>query len=322
VKGTYNGLVYVADNVTPESSGYITFTTTSKGLAGGFTAKLQLGGNKYSFSGPFDASGNYSKTVSGLNINITIDLHGGDRITGTISNGIWTATVLANRDINKKGHLTPLAGNYTMVMQPIDSSMGNGVGTVSITSAGNVKWSLTLADGTKIGQSTTLGKDGSWPMYAQPYKNGGVAVGWMNFASPTNGANGFNGQCLWSKPAGSAIYPAGLTNSLNVIGSPYKPVPKAYAPFGDSIVVLSGGGFATPVTNSVTWGANNKITSGASLKLSVNPASGLIQGSLTTGPGKAGMVPFQGVLFEKDNLGRGFFLGAGQSGTVIFAPNN
>jgi hypothetical protein len=323
VKGTYNGLVYVADNVTPESSGYITFTTTAKGIVGSFSAKLELAGKKYSFSGQFDSSGVYTNSnVNGFAVNFVIDLHGGDRITGTISNGSWTAALMANRVVNQKANRTHLAGNYTMVMQPIDSSMGNGVGTISINNNGNVKWTLTLADGTKIGQSTTLGKDGSWPMYSQPYKNGGVAVGWMYFASPTNGANGFNGQCLWIKPAGSAVYPGGLTNSLNVIGSPYKAPPAAFHPFGNSTVVFSGGGLSAPVTNSVTWGANNKISSSASLKLSVNSPSGLIQGTMIIGPGKAGMVPFQGVLFEKDNVGLGFFLGAGQSGSMTFAPNN
>jgi hypothetical protein len=72
----------------------------------------------------------------------------------------------------------------------------------------------------------------------------------------------------------------------------------------------------------VTWGSNNKISSGSSLKLNVSSTSGLFQGTLAVGGGKSGTVSFQGVLFEKDNVGLGFFLGSGQSGTVIFAPNN
>ena len=39
--------------------------------------------------------------------------------------------------------------------------------------------------------STTLGKDGSWPLYAAPYKGGGVALGWMKFG--TVPADGFDG---------------------------------------------------------------------------------------------------------------------------------
>jgi len=149
-----------------------------------------------------------------------------------------------------------------------------------------------------------------------------VAVGWVAFDSVTNNQNGFNGQCVWTKPNGSPVYPGGLTNTLKVIGSPFKAPPTAFHASGDWKIVLSGGGLFTPVTNSVTWEANNKISPNPSVKLNINPASGLFQGTWTAGPGKAGMVPFQGVLFEKDNVGFGFFLGSGQSGAVTFAPNN
>ena len=97
VKGTYNGLVYDTTGVNTASSGYITIVTTvSKSSQGSFSAKLQLGGKKYSFSGSFDSTGAYStpNPVSGLTISLQIDLHGGDRITGQISNGDWTAALL------------------------------------------------------------------------------------------------------------------------------------------------------------------------------------------------------------------------------------
>ncbi len=322
VKGTYNGLVADANNVTGENSGYLSIAVTAKGLQGSYSAKLQLGTAKYSFSGLIDSTGAFSvtKPVSGLQINLSVDLQGGDLISGTITSGSSTLTVLANRAVYSKSHTTPFAGDYTMVMQPIDGSMGNGVGTVTVDKLGNVKWTLTLADGTKIGQSTTLAKDGSWPLYSEPYKNGGVTIGWMMFnGSPTNG---FNGQCVWVKPGGSPVYPGGLTNSLNVIGSPFKAPPKAFPAFGEATVILRGGGMSSPMTNSVTWGANNKVSSSSSVKLTVNAKSGLFEGTVAVAPGKGGTVPFQGVLFEKDNVGLGFFLGSGQSGTVIFGPNN
>jgi hypothetical protein len=322
VKGTYNGLVADPNNVTGETSGYITITITTKGLQGSFSAKLQLGGQKYSFSGSIDSTGAFTvaKPVSGLQINLAVDLQGGDQITGMISTGSASLTVQANRSVYSKSHPTPFVGNYTMVMQPIDSSMGNGVGTVAVDKLGNVKWTLTLADGTKFGQSTTLAKDGSWPLYSEPYKTGGVAIGRMIFnGSPTNG---FNGQCVWIKPGGSPVYPGGLTNSLNVIGSPFKAPPKAFQAFGGSRIVLSGGGLSSPMTNTVTWAPNNKVSASPSVKLSVNTKSGLFEGTVAVAPGKGGTVPIHGVLFEKDNVGLGFFLGAGQSGTVTFGPNN
>ncbi|HWC59771.1 MAG TPA: hypothetical protein VHC44_08760 [Verrucomicrobiae bacterium] len=318
VKGTYNGLVYDPNNVTAANSGYVTITTTvnKKSGQGSFSAKLQMGGKKYSFSGPFDASGAYTGNVGGLTVSLQIDLYGGDRITGQISNGSWTVSLLANREVFSKTHLASLAGTYTMVIQPTDGSMGNSVGSVTVSTTGAVKWAFTLADGAKIGGSTTLSKDGAWPLYSQPYKNGGVTVGWMQFGAKSS--DGFDGPCVWTKPSGSGVYPQGLTKGVTVSGSYFK-TPSA---FGSSQLILSGGGLAEPIVNTVTWQANNKVVAGSGVKLSVNASSGLFQGTVAVAPGKGGTVSFQGVLFEKNNIGLGFFLGSGQSGTVSFAPNN
>ena len=321
VKGTYNCLVY--DSAAPKSanSGYITITTTAKKNTGSFTAKLQLGLTKYSFSGVFDASGAYSARVGALNINLLLDLHGSDVVTGQISSGNWTAQVQANRAVFSKTHPASLAGNYTMIVQPGDSTTGTGVGTVTVDASGNVSCSLTLPDGTKVSQSTTLSKTGSWPLYSAPYKTGGMVVGWLQFAGTR--ADGFDGQCVWTKPAGAGTpYSGGLTNGVTVSGSLYQ-APPSFRAFGNSKVILNGGGLTAPLTNGVTWGVDNKILSDkntTSLKLSLTTASGLFKGTVTD-PASGHVVSFQGVLFEKNNVGLGFFLGPNQSGAVSFVPN-
>lgn len=324
VKGTYNGLVYNSDGVTSTTSGYITITTTVKGKTsqGSFSAKLQLGTAKYSFSGVFDANGSNTTKLGALTINLVIDLNGGDRITGQISNGSFTASLLANRAVFDKTHPTSFSGNYTMVIQPGDGTMGHGIGTVKVDATGNVNVSLVLPDGTKLTQKTTLSKTGSWPLFGVPYKTGGVAIGWMQFGSKST--DGFDGQSVWIKPGGmSAPYTSGLTSSLTVSGSLYKTPPVSYRAFGNSKVIFNGGGLSTPITNSVTWGLDNKMVTekGASLKLSLTASSGLFKGT-TVDPATGHSVSFQGVLFEKNDVGLGFFLGGDQSGTVNFVPNN
>jgi len=319
VKGTYNGLVFNPSDVTAAKSGYITITTSAKGAQGSFSAKLEMGGKKYSAAGPFDASGAYSGRIGPWTLHLLIDLHGADVITGDITDGNWTATLQANRAAFGKTHFTSLAGSYTLVIQPADASMGNGIGTLTVDSSGNVKWNLVLPDGTKLKESTTISKDGSWPLYSDPYKSGGLIIGWMKFGG--SASDGFDGGSVWIKPAGiSAIYPQGLSVGVNVSGSHYK-TPPSYRAFGSSKVILNGGGLAAPVTNSVTWGSDNKVSnlSGNSLKLSVTPTTGMFQGTVATGNGT---VSFQGVLFEKNDVGLGFFLGSEQSGTVSFVPNN
>ncbi len=281
---------------------------------------MQIGGSKYSLSGSFDPSGYYSKTVGSLTVSLQIDLHGGDQITGQVSSGNWKAALQAYRVGFDKGHPTGLAGSYTMVIQPTEGTMGNGIGTLTVDGSGNVKWNLTLPDGTKLNESTTLSKNGTWPLYSDPYKSGGVMIGWMKFG--VRASDGFDGQAVWTKPNGaSAIYPKGLTKGVTVTGSFYK-APPYYRAFGSSKVILNGGGLTSPVTNSVTWGLDNKVQGGSSMKLSLNPATGVFQGTVSVGSGKGGTVPFQGVLFEKNDVGLGFFLGSDQSGSVSFAPNH
>jgi hypothetical protein len=319
VKGVYNGLVYDPNAPTSADSGYITISTTA---SGSFSAKLQMGGKKYSFSGTFDSTGAKTVTLGSLTINLLLDLHGGDQITGQITNGTWTATLQANLAVFGKANQTSLAGTYTIVVQPGDATMGNGIGTLKVDTSGNVTCSLVLPDGAKVTEKTTLSKSGAWPLYAAPYKSSGMTIGWMQFGSTP--ADGFDGQSVWAKPAGMAApYSGGLTNGVTVSGSLYKAPPVGYRAFGGSKVIFNGGGLSAPITNSVTWGIDNKVVPASntkSLKLSLSSSTGLFKGTVVD-PASGHSVPFQGVLFEKNNVGLGFFLGAGQSGTVSFAPN-
>ena len=319
VKGIYNGLVFDPENPIVANSGYITFTTTAKGS---FTAKLQMGGKKYSFSGQFDVSGSSTVTVGSFKVTLLLDLHGGDKITGQITDGNWTASIQANLNVFGKTHPASLAGAYTVVAQPDEGVMGVGVGTASVDSSGNVTWSVTLPDATSLSGKTTLSKAGAWPIYAAPYSSKGLVTGWMQFGS--NAAAGFSGGSVWTKPSGvSAPYMSGLTNGVTVTGGLYKAPPSGFHAFGNSKIVLNGGGLSTPITNSVTWGADNKIVSeksSAPVKLSLTSSTGLFKGTVTD-PTTGKTVSFQGVIFEQNNAGLGFFLGGNQSGDVSFAPN-
>jgi hypothetical protein len=319
VKGVYSGLIYDQQNgVVSASSGYVTIATTA---SGSFTAKMQLGGKSYSFSGQFSASGTNNTKVGPWTINLLLDLHGGDVITGQITGGNSTLSLQANLNVFGKANPAPLAGAYTMVVHGIDSSMGNGIGTATVDSLGNVQWNMTLPDGTKLSEKTALSKTGVWPLYAAPYTGKGIVIGWIQFTGAVS--NGFSGQCAWTKPSGStAPYSGGLTNAISVSGSNYKQPPVAFRAFGGSQVVFTGGGLSAPITNSVNWGPDNKIgnLSLNKLSLSVTPTTGLFKGTVVD-PSTGKTVQFQGVLFEKGNVGLGYFSGGNQSGTVSFAPN-
>jgi len=318
VKGVYNGLVYDPNGITSANSGYITITTTT---GGGFTAKLQLGGASYSFSGQFSyPSGTNSAKAGPWTVGLLLDLQGGYQITGQVSNGGTNLNLQAYLDVYNKTNLTALNGAYTMVVQSGNGTMGNGIGTLNVDTLGNVQCNLTLPDGATLSQKTTLSKGGVWPLYGTPYKNGGVVIGWVQF----NGAssNGFSGQCVWAKPGGAgAPYTGGVTNAITISGSAYVVPPLAYRAFGNAQIVFSGGGLTSPITNSVTWSPlDNKIVNhGANqMSLSLTPKTGLFKGTVVQ---SGHSVPFQGVLLENNNVGLGFFPGGNLSGGVSFAPN-
>ncbi len=319
VKGIYNGLIYDPSSVVTVDSGYVTITTT---LKGSFTAKMIFGGKSYSFSGQFGADGSNVTTLGQFTINLLLDLHGGNQITGQISNGSWTALLQADLAGFGKTNPTPLAGNYTMVIQGGSTAIGSGIGTANVDTSGDVNWSFTLQDGTKVSSKTTLSKTGAWPLYATPYKNGGVLIGWMQFLDGT-ATNGFGGDCVWAKPQSvSPLFSGGLTNQVTVQGSLYQAPPLGFHSFGSSQIVFNGGNLASPITNSVTWGVDNKIVNNSAnkLSLSLTAKTGLFNGTVVD-PSSGKSVSFQGVLYEKGNVGLGFFPGGNQSGGVNFAPN-
>jgi len=88
----------------------------------------------------------YSGTVSGLTLSLVVDLHGGDRITGQITDGNWGPQRCRRIEfVFSKTHPTSFAGAYTIVADPGDSTMGTGIGTLTVDTLGNVKWKPRVA---------------------------------------------------------------------------------------------------------------------------------------------------------------------------------
>ncbi|HXU78987.1 MAG TPA: hypothetical protein VN794_20585, partial [Methylomirabilota bacterium] len=102
--GTYNGLFYSVNGITPGGSGYVTAKTTAQGS---YSAKLNLAGKTYSLSGRFDAAGRATNTVarvgaSALKVELQLDLSGGDQLRGRVSSGNWSSDLLADRVVWSK----------------------------------------------------------------------------------------------------------------------------------------------------------------------------------------------------------------------------
>ena len=71
-------------------------------------------------------------------------------------------------------------------VDPSTQPGGDGYGTAAVDAAGNLRFSGTLGDGTKISPVTFLSASGQWPFYSSLYSGKGSILGWLTFSSETN----------------------------------------------------------------------------------------------------------------------------------------
>jgi len=325
VAGNFQGLFYDTNDVTPQSSGFFSALVKSSGA---FSAKLLLAGKTYSSSGQFLLDGSYSNSIarkglSPIGVQLQLDL-AGDTLAGLISDGTnWTAELLANRAVFAKTNQTPLNGKYTLLIPGAEESEtgpgGDGFGTVTVDTLGNVTITGALADGTKISQKTFVSGGGLWPFYASLYSGNGSVFGWL--AITNEATNDMDGLVTWFKlpQANSKFYPGGFTNNQpNVVASRYQftnNVPVLN--FSTGQVWLANGNLSQSFTNTIVLGTNNKVTGTNKLSFTITTASGAFKGSAIS-PDTGKPIPFSGVILEKQGFGGGFFLGTNQAGRVFF----
>jgi hypothetical protein len=336
VSGTYNGLFYESQGISIPSSGSFTANVTTRGK---FSAALLFLGRKYSLSGQFNSSGLATNTVvrralSTLTVELQLDLSGGDQIQGRVTDGTWSAPLLANRaTFSATGNPAPYAGAYTLMLPgtpgSIQTPAGNGFGTVKIDSTGRIIFAGTLADGAKVAQTTTISKSGVWPLWGTLYSTEGSILGWLTFANRPG--DDINGVVTWTKsPQASArYYPAGFVFPISAVGSKFvSSVGIAELNLSSGRVELVDGNLAQGVTNQVTLAFNNKITGtgGSTVAISIAPSSGLLTGTVLD-PATGRSIAVRGAILQKQNLGYGYFLGVNltgwglsQSGWFYFGP--
>jgi hypothetical protein len=326
--GNYDGLFYEVGEVRQASAGFFTVSSTPRKT---YSGRLQLGANRYTFSGQLDLQGVATNIIQRRGANpLTVEFQAGacdqaDQITGRVTDGIWVATLLGNRAVfNSKTNPAPYAGSYTLCIrgQNNDPSVpaGDGFGTVRVSTSGQAKFVGALADRTKVSQSVSLSKNGNWPLYVSLYSGKGSLVSWLTFTNQAN--SDLNGKLSWIKTAGvvSPFYPAGFTNECNLVGSVYVPPVGAMnhvLQLTNALVEFSGGNLSPDFTNSVALGQYNRVTNLSSnrLTLSFSLSTGTFRGSVVD-PVSRRPLTFSGAVFQKLDIGCGFLLGTNQSSRV------
>jgi hypothetical protein len=326
--GAYHGLFYVTNDAAEDSSGSFVATVTSTGA---FNAKLRLGAGNYSYAGEFSATGTASKSIvrpglTPLLVQLQLDLSNGP-MTGTISDGTWTADLVADAAVYSKANPAPQAGKYTLLIPGSENATaqpgGNGFGAVTVSESGAVTFSGILGDGTPVSASSIVSSEGQWPFYVSLYGGKGSILGWLSFTN--NGV--ISGQVGWFKlpQATAKLYSGGFTNSTEVMGSVYQytndlPV----LGFTQGQLSLTNGDLGQSITNQIDLGPGSQQTDEgagkqAGYKLTFKTASGLFTGSVID-PATGKPIQVNGVVLQNQNFGAGLFLGTTESGSVLLAP--
>jgi hypothetical protein len=325
--GNYNGLFFNLNDVTQDTSGSFTLSLNAKGS---FSGNLRLGGARLGLSGQFNLHGTAQKIIARRNnkplkVTLQFDPLDSDRITGTVTDGIFIADLVGDRAVfNVRQNPAPQAGQYTMVL-PGASDMtsapgGHSFGTIKVDKGGKLRMSGSLADGTKISQAVPISKNRDWPLYIPLYGGRGSLLSWIKFEA--SDAADLHGDIIWSKPAlpTAKMYPGGFTLSTTASGSQYtRPAAGNYVlSLSDGQVVLRGGGLDHDIINQIQVDARNRVTnlSDNKLNLTFTPTTGLFKGRVTD-PATSKPISFSGVILQKSNAGLGWFMGQNQqSGTL------
>lgn len=334
----YAGLVYSANPDVGDQSGMFEMSVFANEKFGG---RMWIGNRHAGFSGQFDTNGAAEVVVQIINNDVcdTCDIEtqdlwdvefqlspDADSISGGLHflyGGLPDGTLSGKRSSFNPTNAVPSAGKFTFIFSgsgdPANTNLptGNGFGTITIDSSGNVRFGGSLADGSAFPHSTLLCDDGTFPVFALLYSGKGMIQGWVGMTNSPDAD--LTGDVIWVKSvfAAHSFFPAGFTNDLAVVGSRYirtNPV----VDWTNGVVIFQGGTLSSPFTNAILLNARNAVDnfSSKTMALNIQLDSGLFNGWAKE-PLSGERISFKGVILQKQSSGFGYFLDAPLSGQVL-----
>jgi hypothetical protein len=318
--GAYNGLFNEDSGASIRSAGSISNFVV--GNTRTFSGKLYVAGASYLISGSLNPLGAVTKTIlrgakPNLDVSLQMEFASGTRqIKGIVScqSEGWTSRLRADQAFYNSATHNPMASRYTMAIPPLNTSdtnfpVGYGYGLITNSVTGLASMTGALADMTQIKFASPISKNGDWPVCIDLYSHQGLLHGWINFSNGTP-----TGRLTWLKPEQSTAtnmtsktFAAGVNNSVEIIGSPYRAISPVLAFDSNALdlnTAIDSATFSISVTN------NTSITSPTHISGSVATTTGLI--SLSLPATVAGGVPraAYAVVLQNTNAAVGMVSGA------------
>jgi hypothetical protein len=325
-KGTFNGLFYETNQVRLGHSGAFTLKMTDRGA---YTAAVRVGGRKHPATGQFNLEGQATNIVvrpgtNALTISWAAALDGSDQITGTVSDGSWSAGLLGDRAVYGKTNPPAEAGNYTLVLLGNPGTVfgpgGDSYGTVRVDGNGGVTLKAQLADHSVLASKASLSKHGHVPVYGGLYGGQGAILGWVSFSDRPG--TDCDGVLSWIKPvvAGARYYPDGFASESALLGSRYVRPGHANPLLSLTNGTVSAEGAALPgmCVDNVLLAPDSTMTSLGpdAVAWKFNLANGLFSAKVTPNNGSPAFTG-KGAALQKGNFASGYFLRTNLSGRIL-----
>jgi hypothetical protein len=257
-----------------------------------------------------------------LTMKLKLDTTGGSQqITGTVSVGSWTSQLVADRAVFSATNPCRYAGTYNFSWpgnpDSTNSPGGDSYGSVMVSPSGLMVGVIRLADGFTTTQTVPISKNGRWPLFGTLFGKE-LVTGWVQF---TNGT--LSGNIDWVKAAiPTGYYHGGFTNTgdnaASLIGSKWV-APAVGSGLNITLPQVSflGGNLDPDLAPVVTYNSGTRTISSQNPAISMRllPNIGMFDGQFVD-PSSGLKRSISGVLLQKQNQARGFFLGTDQSGAV------
>jgi hypothetical protein len=326
VSGPYNGLYFETNQIQQATSGILSLFVTPRGT---YSGRLQSGNRRAPFCGQLDPGCQASNVIAQPNtspLEIQFRVDGNGQLNGQISDGGTGSTLAAERtSFNFRTSRAPFAGRYTCVLpgQGTDPAAPQafGFGVARVNANGSAIFIGTLADGSRISQSTLVSDSRVWPFYVPLYSGSGSILGQLTFTNQVG--TDLNGVVNWIKPGSpnTRYYAAGFTNQSQMIGSSFSipsPITQPVLELPEAFIAFTGGNLGLGFTNTVSIGRTSRVANQSPnlLNMTFSITTGTFLGSVID-PVSGAMMPFSGVVFQKNAVGYGLLMGADQTSSVF-----
>jgi len=235
-----------------------------------------------------------------------------------------------------------LAAKYTAIFaarDPLEQNLdadqfpqGDGFALAVVSRAGRVRLRGALADGSKVSFGNALSKNNTLPFHVLTDKKKGSITTLVTFRDTPN-VSDFDGLgATWFKPVNNRkkVYPAGwptgiatdLLGSLFIVPSGQAALPglgPTNPAAGNARLTLADGGLGSEVPKPLNIDNKSHVRvldrDVDKLAVKLNGRTGAFTGKFID-PADHRAAKIKGVVFRKQQLGAGFFLNEGESGSV------